>query len=68
MQKATETPPMTDLQQQVLSAIQSAKTDEEKAVAAIHQVAMWWWVDGYLGTANAIHSQNPPLTTRTVAD
>lgn len=28
------------------------------------QVAMWWWVDGHLGTANAIHSQNPPLDFR----
>ncbi len=59
---------MTELQQQVLSAIQSAKTDEEKTVAAIHQVAMWWWVDGHLGTANAIHSQNPPLNTVVIAE
>lgn len=48
---------MTDLQRQVLTAVQSGNTDEEKANLALDAVRFWYLQQGYFGRSYEIADQ-----------
>ena len=48
---------MTDLQQKVLTAIQSGKTDEEKTNLSLNAVRMWYFENGYFHRSYEIGAQ-----------
>jgi hypothetical protein len=48
---------MTDLQQQVFTAIQSGKTDEEKTNLSLDAIRMWYLKQGHFHDAYEIEAQ-----------